>query len=518
MKGLEKYWVPALEEDALSFAKPAHREYAEQFAGIGIDKRLIDLMGDPNPAPGDIAAVKKQFLATPSSKLVRLVVNAVGKNAVQSDAVSIDILDGLRQVGERTELETSRNFATLIPALSHSNDDVVVQVAASLGSWQVLSAGTELLGILKDSERAPDVRKAAAIALGKLRQTKYVNALKSLAKLSDIATRYHAVTGLVAGDLEEAKAMVGDVLTQEPLDADPVALVSEFTKIRRGDAVLADLLVNVPIHPEVKRSVSTYHRQTGQLPERLVKLFSSDSHQDSLSLALMSEDREKLALDVDRLGDAVRGEMIFRRASLACTSCHGIGSVGPTIGPNLVAVGTAASTSYMIESILEPNASIAEHYENMLFTMTDNTVRMGVIAYQDESEVIIQDSALGKEVKLPVGKIRSKQSVPSLMPAGLADQLKGRDEFLDLAKFLSVLGNPGRFQNDERPFIRKWRVAAAEGAEPPLEEALWKPAYSKVNGELPFDDFNLGKRVFVRGFVEVQTPARWSWTSTTAMD
>ena len=231
MKGLEKYWVPALEEDALSFAKPAHREYAEQFAGIGIDKRLIDLMGDPNPAPGDIAAVKKQFLATPSSKLVRLVVNAVGKNAVQSDAVSIDILDGLRQVGERTELETSRNFATLIPALSHSNDDVVVQVAASLGSWQVLSAGTELLGILKDSERAPDVRKAAAIALGKLRQTKYVNALKSLAKLSDIATRYHAVTGLVAGDLEEAKAMVGDVLTQEPLDADPVALVSEFTKI-----------------------------------------------------------------------------------------------------------------------------------------------------------------------------------------------------------------------------------------------------------------------------------------------
>lgn len=505
MKGLEKYWVPALEKDALDFAKPAHREYAEQFAGIGIDKRLIALMGDPTPTPAEIAAVKKQFVSTPSSKLVRLVVNAVGKNAVQSDAVSIDILDGLRQVGERTVLETSRNFATLIPALSHSNDDVVVQVVASLGSWQVLSAGPELLGILKDSGRAPDVRKAAAIALGKLRQTKYVNAIKSLATLSDITTRYHAVTGLVAGDLEEAKVMVGDVLIQEPLDADPVALVSEFTKIRRGDAVLADLLENVPIHPEVKRSVSTYHRQTGQLPKRLVKLFS-DSHQDSLSLALMSEDRDELALDVNRLGDAVRGEMIFRRASLACTSCHGIGSVGPTIGPNLVAVGTAASASYMIESILEPNASIAEHYENMLFTMTDNKVRMGVIAYQDESEVIIQDSALGKEVKLPVGKIRSKQSVPSLMPAGLADQLKGRDEFLDLAKFLSVLGNPGPFQNDERPFIRKWRVAAAEGAEPPIEGELWKPAYSKVSGELPFADFNLGKRVFVRGFVEVQTP------------
>ena len=95
--------------------------------------------------------------------------------------------------------------------------------------------------------------------------------------------------------------------------------------------------------------------------------------------------------------------------------------MGPTIGPNLVAVGTAASTSYMIESILEPNASIAEHYENMLFTMTDNTLHMGSIVYQDDNEVIIQDSALGQEVKLPAGNIRSKQSVPSLMPAGLAD-------------------------------------------------------------------------------------------------
>ncbi len=332
-----------------------------------------------------------------------------------------------------------------------------------------------------------------------------MNALKSLASVSDIATRYHAISGLVVADLEEAKILVGEALAQDPLDADSVALVSEFTRIRRGDAVLAGLLEDVSIHPEVKRNVSSYHRQTGQLPERLVKLFS-DSHQDSLSVALLSEDKTALAHDVDELGDAARGEEIFRRESLACTSCHGIGSVGPTIGPNLVAVGTAASTSYMIESILEPNASIAEHYENMLFTMTDDSMHMGVIAYQDDSEVIIQDSALGKEVKLPVGKIRSKQSVPSLMPAGLADQLKSRDEFLDLAKFLSVLGDPGPFQNDERPFIRKWRVAAAEGAEPPREDSLWKPAYSKVNGELPFGDLDLGKRVFAKGFVEVQTP------------
>ncbi len=505
LKGLRSHWEPAIEKGELEFDRVGHREFAEQFAGIGIDKRLMALIGNPNPPRSEISAVKRQFVSTPSGKLVSLVVNAVGKSAVQSDLVSIELLDALRIVGDRSELEASREFVTLLPALSHSNDGVVVNAASSFGSWQVSSAGPKLLELLRDRDRAPEIRRAAAIALGDLGQTKYINALKSLASVSDIATRYHAVTGLVAGDLEEAKAMVGEVLTQKPLDADPVTLVTEFTKTRRGDTVLAGLLEDVAIHPEVKRSVSTYHRQTGQLPKKLVGLFS-DSSQDSLSFALLGEGRESLAQDVDRYGDAERGETVFRRESLACINCHGIGSVGPAIGPNLVAVGTAASTSYMIESILEPNASIAEHYENMLFTMADNSLHMGSIVYQDDNEVIIQDSALGQEVKLPVGNIRSKQSVPSLMPAGLADQLKSREEFLDLAKFLSVLGDPGPFQNDERPFIRKWRVAPATGSHPPKESESWKPAYSKVNGELPAADLALGEHVFAKGFVVVQTP------------
>ena len=74
-----------------------------------------------------------------------------------------------------------------------------------------------------------------------------------------------------------------------------------------------------------------------------------------------------------------------------------------------------------------------------------------------------------------------------------------------MAKFLSVLGDPGPFQNDERPFIRKWRVAPATGSHPPKESESWKPAYSKVNGELPAADLALGEHVFAKGFVDVQT-------------
>lgn len=503
MNALKPYWVPELEAGALRFAKPTHQEYAEQYAGIGVDKRLAALLADPNPSSSEIDAVKKQFVATPSSKMVRLVVNAVAKNGVRTDVAAIGMLEGLQQVGEKTEMETLRSFSTLIPALSNPNDRVASEVAANLGTWKVLAAGPELLRILRDRESSPGLRRAAAIALGKLGQTVYVDALNSLSQRGDIATRYHAITGLVVADMEDAKVRVASALMEAPQDADPVALVTEFTKLRRGDALLASVLKEVAIHPEVKQSVSNYHRRTGQLPKRLIELFS-DSHEDSLSMALLSEDRMALASDVDRLGDPARGESIFRREELACMSCHAIGSVGPTIGPNLVAVGTAAGTGYLVESILEPNASIAEHYENMLFTMTDDTMRMGVIAYQDESEVIIQDSALGREVKLPVSAIRSKQSMPSLMPAGLTDQLQSREEFLDLAKFLSVLGQPGPYANDESPFIRKWELAPGKASAPPNEITTWTTAYGKVSGELPFADFDLGGPVLARGFVDVQ--------------
>ncbi|MBC9867816.1 MAG: hypothetical protein F7O42_08050 [Opitutae bacterium] len=89
------------------------------------------------------------------------------------------------------------------------------------------------------------------------------------------------------------------------------------------------------------------------------------------------------------------------------------------------------------------------------------------------------------------------------MPAGLADQLKSRQEFLDLSRFLSVLGHPGAFSNDERPYIRKWRIAPANGGIPSADEAAWLPAYGLVSGELPSSDFDQGDIVHVRGFVEM---------------
>ena len=503
---LEPYYIPALEKQALRFNDPKHQLFAEQSAGIGLDKRLTALLKAANPSTTEINEVRKQFSASPNTKLVRILVNAIGQGGIPSDAAAVALLTELQKIGAQGKLEPGRYFAGLLSGLSNSNDEIAAGVASSLGSWEYRGAGEELLGTLLNKSRASSIRSAAAVALGQLGQTRFVMELKALAAEGDIETRYHAVTGLAVADLEDAKIEVANVLTDDPGNADPVALVTSFTKMRRGDSLLAGALAGVSIHPKVLATVATYHRQTGQLPKRLQDIFLKTSGETITSL-LLKEDRNTLTADVDRYGIASRGESIFRRTEVACMSCHAIGSAGPTIGPNLVAVGTAASTSYMIETILEPNASIAEHYENLLFTMRDGSAHMGVITFQNELEVIIQDSSqAGREIALPVAEIGRRTLMPSLMPGGLADQLKSRQEFLDLAKFLSVLGQPGPYKNDESPIIRKWRVAPSLNENMPAEAAPWVAAYSKVDGELPVSDLGDNDLVYARGYLEVLVP------------
>lgn len=504
LAALESLWKPAVESDELAFKAPAHRDFAERFAGVGLDKRLSALLSSSDPDVSEMEETRRQFIAAPDARMVRLIVNAIGKGGVRSDAVSISLLDALERVSSEEKLQGLRSMENLLPALSHESDAIATRVATNLGAWKVDAAGAELLAMATDSSRSADLRAAAAVGLAKMGKTEYTLALKDLAYSSSADVRYNAIAGLIEADLEEAKAAVGSALAESPNGADPLAVVNGFIGIRRGDRLLADALEGVRIHPEVSEAVLAYHRRTGKVPRSLMPLFESNDP-GALSVLLKKEDRASLADDVDRYGDAFRGEMVFRRQEMACYSCHALGSVGSTIGPNLIAVGTAASTQYMIESLLEPNASIAEHYENMLFSMTDDTVRMGIISFQNEQVVIIKDSASGgEEVQLPVGSIRSKQLAPSLMPAGLTDLLKSRQEFLDLAKFLSVLGQPGAFANDESPVVRRWELVSGSNNSLPDSSALWSTAYSKVDGLLPAAEMPTGDYAYAQGYLDTR--------------
>ena len=63
------------------------------------------------------------------------------------------------------------------------------------------------------------------------------------------------------------------------------------------------------------------------------------------------------------LGDAKRGEEIFwKHPVAACMNCHMLGGKGSTVGPALDGIAGRKDEAYIVESLVNPNAKLAESY------------------------------------------------------------------------------------------------------------------------------------------------------------
>ena len=504
---LEPLWRPAMEAGTLRFDNESHRVFAEQAAGIGFTERITSFLAQDSPTEKEIADFCKQLQAIGTNDDVLPVVSALVKTGEErSPEVAIALLETLRPMANpRQSRALRRRLQSLTRLLDHDDANIASLAAENLAAWGVNGVTGQLLEVVESEQRPPVLRRSAAVAFAELGGDRELQKLVDLAENGNAETRYCALAGVVASDLDKGVNMTATLLSEDPNEADPAPLLVAILKNRNGVKALADAMQGVAVDPTVALRVDEFHRSTGLLPNRLARLFRSHPKSTSLNEQLLAENQAKLTSDVDQFGDADRGELIYRRKSLSCTTCHGIGPVGPEIGPNLVAVGAAAKTDYIVESILLPNKAIAEHYDNRMFVLDDGTIQTGIVTSKSKDEVVVRDAAQGgKEVRLAVDEIIAEKAMVSAMPAGLPDQLANRQEFLDLAKFVASLGRPGAFANDETPVIRKWRLfTAARGEELPSDDDEGSTIYSMVNGELPANDFPDGDRVIARGYFNV---------------
>ncbi|MBB3207420.1 putative heme-binding domain-containing protein [Rhodopirellula rubra] len=510
MSALEPYWRPALDAGRLQFAKPSHQEYVERGVGVGLEKRLTAFLDNDSPTEKEIAEIQSQIRKSASDADIRTLVDALTKGQSRlSTETSLALLATLQELSDsKWPRSTTRSLRKLSTLTTHPNEAVAVAAVQNLGAWRV--AGRAELAGLRDSGQRTVVRRALAVALAKT-NPRYESNLVQLAGDGDLAGKLAAIAGLAHCNLDLSVSLSTELLAEDPGDADVVPLIEAIVRQREGTEALSKALTNANIHPAVVSRLREFHRETGSLPNAIIDQLPAATNA-SLSASLLAEDPAILAKDVAEHGDAARGELIYRRKTLACTNCHAIGSAGAEIGPNLVAVGAAAKPGYLIESILHPNAAIAEHYENKLFLLADGSVQTGIVTFQNDKEIVVRDAAAGgKEIRIDADEVEFERPQPSAMPAGLADQLNDRPEFLDLAKFLSVLGTPGPYANNETPVFRKWRLLEASEKRtafdaktlPADDDAAWMTAYSKVDGVLPREDMPANESVIARGFVNV---------------
>jgi putative membrane-bound dehydrogenase-like protein len=137
-------------------------------------------------------------------------------------------------------------------------------------------------------------------------------------------------------------------------------------------------------------------------------------------------------------GDVRRGQAVFHSTKAACASCHAIGYLGGTVGPDLTKIGSIRQERDLLEAIVFPSASFVQSYEPLIVETGDD-VYGGVPRGGDAGHVVLASGPGPEhEIRIPRGNIKSQRPGQlSIMPAGLDQQLT-EQELADLVAFLKA--------------------------------------------------------------------------------
>ncbi|GAB5559062.1 MAG: c-type cytochrome [Synoicihabitans sp.] len=137
-------------------------------------------------------------------------------------------------------------------------------------------------------------------------------------------------------------------------------------------------------------------------------------------------------------GDGRKGWRLFNEHPvLACTRCHIANGEGGFAGPDLSGIADRVSAEYMLESIIAPNAAIAEGFDVVAFTLSNGGFEVGTIAEETASTITIYDAA-GEKKSFAANLVTERAAAPSSMPAVFGLVLK-RTELRDLMAFMRSL-------------------------------------------------------------------------------
>ncbi len=253
-------------------------------------------------------------------------------------------------------------------------------------------------------DRSVSARTTAADVLSKSQLTK-----------SQLLTLCDAVQA--AGPLEVERLMDAFVLSSD--DAVGSALVAALKASNRGG------LRTAALRPRLAKFGPAVQKQA----EELYAVLNADEAQQKAKL-------EKLLTTLAG-GDARRGQTVFHSQKAACSSCHSVGYVGGTLGPDLTKIGSIRTERDLLESIVFPSASFVRSYEPFVVTTKSGRQHNGLLRKDAADEIVIATGA-DQEVRIPRADVDEVQpSTVSVMPAGLDQQLSGR-ELADLIAFLKA--------------------------------------------------------------------------------
>jgi putative heme-binding domain-containing protein len=339
------------------------------------------------------------------------------------------------------------------------NDDIRAETIRLIGDWNgVAKIKIDLTSFLKPSA-ATEVRDAVFAAMRKIGGETTVHKLQTFAKNgTPQEIRQPAVLTLAALDTAHCGSNVVSLLTSLGSSEAALPMWRDLLQISGIRPVLLAALPHQGFPTAVGQAGLRAVRELGRPEPDLVVALTRAAGLHGGETTLTAAEIKKLGEMALKSGDPIRGERIFRSPQQSCVTCHSIGGVGGKVGPDLTSVGTSSPIDYLVESVLYPNKEIKDGFQAYLIETTDGEELSGIPVRENDRELVLR-TAGDQDVVVSKKEIKSKKPGGSLMPSGLVDNLSSQEQ-MDLYRFLSELGKPGRFDASKANVARLWMVAA----------------------------------------------------------
>jgi quinoprotein glucose dehydrogenase len=232
--------------------------------------------------------------------------------------------------------------------------EVFVRTAESIG---LSTAVGPFLAAAEDDSLPGSVRAAA---------------LEGAARLGAVAELEALVASFLRSDQGALVAAALAVLetSSAPVDASFVAellriVESDLDVVVRQAAVRAVASPGLPAPARLralKDLVSGIEALPGDLHLDVVEAAGRVAEQDAALAAALGAHSDLWSMTLEG-GHVERGRAIFvHRADVSCQRCHAVAGVGGTLGPALDDVGSRLTPAELLESLLDPAASVREGY------------------------------------------------------------------------------------------------------------------------------------------------------------
>lgn len=523
---LTPYWMPAVERGETDLGSIVRLTFALQAIGTqAVVPPLVKLLQARSIPAGSEESALTLIATLGGPPELRLVFDLALAAADRKDQAPLTskLLSALTEAAVKRQTAPAGDLAA-VGILLGISPDLDGAVCRAAGAWNVETLRPRLTSLALEAKTISPAVTGAIEGLVRMGGESTKKTLMQLGMAEHPRPlRVAAAIALCDVDLEAGVRMVVELLSGNATQDEAALLFTSVWQRKQGPAAFVKALGDLRLAEDVAKVGIRSSRTSGRnLPEVAAALTRAGGLSGTPK-ALSPQQMDELVAAVKERGDAVRGEQIFRRGDQVCLKCHAVSGAGGLAGPDLASIGASAQVDYLIDSLLEPNKAIKENYHSLVIEDKAGKIVTGVKVRQSDTDLILRD-AEDQELRIPLAEIAEQVNGGSIMPAGLIDALT-QSELVDLVRFLSELGRVGPYAPSQARVARRWQSLDPANSDLTNQlrtnpvafvgapNLLWKGIYSRVSGDLPFDELPIvplpigqAQASVVRCQIEVTTP------------